>query len=154
MMTKEIVKVLSDLTQLDIDAVYAYEEALKQIDDQEVYRNIESFRTDHLQHIQDLSKLIEYYGETPPSPTKDLKGYFIEGMTMLRSLTGTKGALSAMESNEKTTNKNYKTALEENPNLPGDVVFLLNKNYEDEKRHLEYIQRTLQKLKSEDSVTL
>src|SRR5579883_73844 len=141
-----VINVLKDLTQLDIDAVFAYEQALENIHDQTIYNDIESFRKDHLRHIDDLSEMIRNYGGTPPERTRDFKGFIIEGFTALRSATGTRGALSAMETNEKTTNKNYKNALEENPNLPTDVIALLQKNYGDEQRHLSYIQVTLQKL--------
>lgn len=142
-MTDQTIKIMTDLAQLDIDAVHAYEKALEQIDDDIIYRQIASFRNDHLQHIDDLSRLISQYGGKPPERTLDFKGYFIEGFTAVRSLTGTKGALSAMEGNEKTTNKKYEEALSAHPNLPSDVRALLEKNYSDEKRHLAYIKQTL-----------
>jgi len=142
----DIQKFLTKLTQLDIDASFAYEQALKQIDDPDIFRNIKKFHDDHLRHIEDLSILICQYGGTPPEKTKDFKGYLIEGFTAFLSVIGTKGALIAMESNEKLTNKKYREALEQKDNLPHNVESLIAKNYGDEKTHLEYITKTLQHL--------
>ena len=50
-------------------------------------------------------------GGNPPKRSVDLKGLLLEGFTALRSVTGTEGALKAMQSNEKTTNKKYQEAL-------------------------------------------
>lgn len=144
-MNEKIIDVLIDLAQLDIDAVAAYEQALEKIDDNEIYENINTFKNDHIRHVDELSHLIRKLGGTPPEMTKDLKGYLIEGMTFLRSVTGTKGALKAMESNEKITNNNYKKAIENNPGLPEDIEAILQNNYNDEKRHLEYIEMILKK---------
>jgi uncharacterized protein (TIGR02284 family) len=141
-----VIEVLSDLVQLDVDATYAYEQALKQIDDKKIYADIEGFRDDHLRHIDELSALIKELGGTPPDKSRDLKGFVIEGFTALRSVTGTKGALSAMEGNEKLTNKNYQSAIDDNPDFSTRVMNLLKKNYGDEQRHLHYIQSTLKKL--------
>ncbi|TAK73545.1 MAG: ferritin-like domain-containing protein [Gammaproteobacteria bacterium] len=151
-MKNDIVTVLTDLAQLDIDAVCAYEQALEKIEEKTIYQSIDSFRNDHLRHIDDLSEMIKNYGGTPPERSKDFKGFIIEGFTALRSITGTRGALRAMEFNEKTTNKNYKKALTENADFPPEVIALLQKNYGDEQRHLNYIQVTLQKWNVERTV--
>jgi rubrerythrin len=146
-MTTEITKVLNDLLQLDIDAVNAYDLALKHIDDRNVYKTIRGFRQDHLQHMSDLTKFIKKYDGIPIEYSPDLKGYLIEGITILRSVTDTKGALNAMESNEKITTKNYNGALQENLEFPNDIKDLLLKNFMDENRHLEYITNTLKNWK-------
>jgi len=139
------IKKLSDLAQLDIDAVNAYETALKKIDDKETHNTISQFRQDHLQHVEELNSLIRKLGGKPVEFTQDLKGYLIEGMTALRSVTGTKGALNAMEMNEIITNKNYSEATQENTNFPDEVCALLKKNYADEQRHLTFVRQALQK---------
>ena len=143
----KILNILTDLAQLDIDAVYAYEQAIEQINEVEVRENIMSFRDDHNRHIDELGDMIVKKGGLVPERKRDFKGFVIEGFTALRSMTGTYGALRAMEINEKTTNRNYKSALDENPDLPEDVIALLEKNYSDERRHLAYIQNTVLKLK-------
>lgn len=146
MESKQLIDKLCNLAQLDIDAVHAYDEALQHIDNQNIYESIKEFRDDHIRHINDLSEVITSFGGTPPERTKDFKGYLIQGFTSLRSITGTIGALKAMETNEVLTNKTYANALESNE-MPKEVRTLVEKNYEDEKRHLNYIRTTL---KAED----
>lgn len=147
---EKMIDCLTNLAQLDIDAFFAYEQALKNIDQQDIYDKIDKFRQDHQRHINDLGKLINEYGGTPPTQSKDFKGYLIEGMTMIRSLTGVNGALSAMETNEELTNKRYKEALDaaDKGNFPAAVKDLIERNYGDEKRHLQYIRETLEVLEN------
>lgn len=147
-MQEKIINILSELAQLDIDAVQAYEQALDRIDVVDIYNEINNFKNDHVRHIDDLNAMISKLGGDPlDRSVKDFKGYLIEGMTFLKSITGTKSALSAMRSNEETTNKNYKNALEMHPDLPDDARQLLEKNYSDEKRHLAYIVKVLDEIK-------
>ena len=143
---KKLLEKLTDLAQLDIDAVHAYTEALSHIDNSEIYQKIHSFKQDHINHIENISSLIKKFGGTPPEHKKDFKGYLIEGFTSLRSITGTIGALKAMESNEKLTNKVYKEALVEK-DLPTDVLETLQNNYKDEVNHLKYIIDAIESMK-------
>lgn len=143
---KKEVKRLCDLAQLDIDAVNAYETALKKIDDKLIYQTVDQFRQDHIRHIDELNNLVVKMGGEPVELTKDLKGYLIDGITALRSVTGTKGALKAMETNEVITNKNYLDAVTELANLPEEALTLIRKNYADEQRHLTFIREALKKL--------
>ncbi|MGB3225217.1 MAG: DUF2383 domain-containing protein [Desulforhopalus sp.] len=140
---KEIAKKLGSLAQLDIDAVHAYKEAIDKVEDPQVRANLVRYREDHERHIAELSAEIRRLGETPPDFSPDFKGFFIQGFTSLRSITGTEGALNAMHTNEKLTNKNYSEA--GNWNLPTNIQSIINLAYEDEKRHLEYIEMELKK---------
>ncbi len=145
----EIVKDLKDLAQLDIDACEAYKQALKHIQEEEIYEAIKGFRDDHVQHVEDLSTFIIRFGDHPPAFTQDFKGYLIEGFTALRSLTGTEGALKAMRMNEVLTNTTYKKAL--SWDLPEEIKAVIEKNYDDEKRHIQYIESTLRSFKDYSS---
>lgn len=140
--TQSVVKLLSDLAQLDIDAIEAYDQALKNIDEPIIHTSISSFRDDHIKHVDDLAEKIIALGATPPNRSKDIKGFIIKGFTAIRSSTGTEGALKAMQTNEKLTNAKYKEAFE--TELPFDVKALIEKNYSDERRHLAYIEQTLE----------
>lgn len=142
MENKEIVKKLSSLVQLDIDAVHAYKEAIDKADNQQVREHLILYRQDHERHITDLSTEIRRLGGTPPEFSLDFKGYLIKGFTSLRSATGTKGALNAMHTNEKLTNKEYEAA--QGWDLPPDLKQVIALAREDERRHLEYIERALQ----------
>ena len=149
-MDKEMVDNINSLIQLDIDAVSAYEEALKKIEHPRINDRISEFKADHEHHIERLSDALRAAGEIPVERSVDFKGFFIGGFTSLRSLTGDEGALKAMRSNEQLTNKKYKEASEEwilEPSVAGIVA----NNYEDEKRHLSYIQQAIESKAWEES---
>lgn len=135
---REIAEKLASLAQLDIDAVNAYEQAIKNVEDPDVRGHMTTYRDDHKRHIEELSTEIRSLGGTPPEVSPDFKGFFISGFTSLRSATGTDGALKAMQTNEKLTNKNYQEATKWD--VEGKIKTLIEKNYEDERIHLEYIE--------------
>jgi uncharacterized protein (TIGR02284 family) len=138
---QKLVKNLGSLAQLDIDAVFAYSQAIDGIDVPSVREQLVSFRSDHERHISDLSAIIRRHGGEPPEHARDFKGFLIEGFTAIRSMTGTEGALKAMQSNEQTTNKKYSEAM--SWEVPADVRSLIQRNFDDEKRHLRAIEQML-----------
>lgn len=138
----EMIKNLNSLIQLDIDAVHAYEQAIKNVDDPVIRERLADFRADHQTHITDLSALVHRMAGTPPAYSPDFKGFLLQGFTAIRSATGTAGALKAMEMNEKLTNRTYSDAI--GWNWTSEAKVMVEKNFSDEKRHLEYIQLNLQ----------
>ncbi len=139
----DVLKKLCKLAQLDIDAVQAYEQAIKNIDIQIIKTRLIEFQNDHRRHITDLNTLIIGFGGEAVKETADLKGLLIEGFTALRSITGTEGSLKAMRGNEQLTNKTYDEVLAENE-LPENARLVIIKNRDDERRHLNYIEKTLE----------
>jgi hypothetical protein len=135
---KQICDKLISLCHLDIDAWRAYEQAISNCTHQEVINKLRAFQGDHDRHIRDLSAHILKFGGTPPERKPDFKGFFLEGMTSVRSITGTAGALKAMDMNERLTTSRYKAAMD--LELPTDCRDLVLRNYSDEKRHLAWIQ--------------
>jgi uncharacterized protein (TIGR02284 family) len=141
---KAAIAVLNDLIQLDFDAVQAYKQAIAKIDDVVARADLESFQEDHEDHIRQLSQTVRMMGGEPEKAGRDLKGLLLEGLTALRSVTGTLGALRAMRTNEKITNRSYERALQEKlPSAPREVVL---KNREDERRHLASIEVHIERL--------
>ena len=132
---------LGSLVQLDIDAVHAYDQAIKRIEVSTVREQLVRFRGDHERHITELSDYIRSIGEEPPEYSRDFKGFLIEGFTAIRSSTGTEGALKAMKSNEQKTNKDYNEAL--SWELPAEARTIVQRNYDDERRHLRYVEQCL-----------
>ena len=143
MASTDMIKNLSSLVQLDIDASHAYDQAIEQIDTLSIRNELIKFRGDHERHIDELSALIRKLGGTPPERSRDFKGYLIEGFTALRSSTGTEGALKAMQGNEKLTNKQYDKA--RSYDLTPEAKTLVERNYLDEVAHLKYIESVLAK---------
>lgn len=138
---EEIIKKLNSLIHLDIDAIHAYEQAMKNVEEMHIRDQLAEFRNDHHMHFRELSTVVQSMGGNPPDFSPDFKGFFIQGFTALRSMTGTEGALKAMESNEKLTTKTYEEA--SSWDLPIATLSLVRANYEDERRHLSYIQTGL-----------
>lgn len=138
---KEIIAKLTELAHLDIDAVKAYDQALDNIEMDEIREQLSDFRTDHERHIRNLSSALRSFGAEAPSPRPDMKGFFITAFTAIRSAAGTEGALKAMASNEKMTTSKYDDAL--NWKLPSDLKEMVRSHFADEQRHLSYIERTL-----------
>ena len=136
---------INDLIQLDVDAGFAYDQVLKNVNVPETYNRLTEFRGDHQRHVKELSDYLVKLGGKPIKHTQDFKGYVIEGMTALRGLMGIEGALKAMIQNEEIINKKYKEALE-CEEFDEELLTLIDKNYEDEKRHLEYIKQKVEAL--------
>jgi uncharacterized protein (TIGR02284 family) len=141
MNTRDAADKLNSLIRLDADAVNAYTQAINRIEEPDIRKQLESYRDDHKAHIDSLTEIIENLGEQPVEPTKDLKGFLIEGFTKIRSMGGTPAALQAMENNEKLTNRKYAEATEWD--MSNEVHQVITMNYQDEKEHLASIQRHL-----------
>jgi rubrerythrin len=135
---KAVIALLRDLVHLDVDAIHAYDQAIKNIDVSYVRAELERFKADHERHVSDLTGAIVALGGEPPVIRRDFKGFFIEGMTALRSAMGTEQSLKAMLTNEKLTNREYDKASK--MSLPPEVDAVLRRNSDDEKRHLRYIE--------------
>ena len=142
METTDVVKKLSTLVQLDIDAIHAYEQAIEKIENVQVQDQLTRFKEDHRRHVENLSSLIQRHGGQAPEYSRDFKGFLIQGFTALRSVTGTEGALKAMKSNELLTNKTYDEAL--SWDLADDVKDVVKRNREDERLHLNYIEKAIE----------
>lgn len=138
----DIPRKLRELAQLDIDAVYAYDQALKKIEQAAIRAQLVSFREDHLKHITTLAAVLRDLRQTPPEYSPDFKGYLIQGMTSLLGITGTSGALKAMQANEKLTNKKYQAASGW-PTEPA-VTSIITAQLLDERRHLAFIEEAIE----------
>ena len=137
----EILDNLQKLVQLDVDATHAYDQAIKNVKEQVIKDKLIQFQADHRRHIDLLSAKVRELGGTPPELTSDFKGFIISGFTALRSLTGTKGALEAMETNERLTTSKYEEAAKKD--FPVDVSTIIQSNLSDEQRHLSFIREAI-----------
>lgn len=144
-LTEKMVGKLKSLIQLDIDASFAYAHAIEGIEAKhaDVKTALEQFRADHERHILELSNVLGALGHEPPAYERNFKGFLIEGMTAVRSALGTRQSLKAMQQNELLTNRRYQDAVEELGGLSPDVLEIVVRARDDERRHLEVIERTL-----------
>jgi len=141
MENKDAIIELKSLIQLDIDATRAYLQAIEEINIKFIRDYLDDFRNDHERHIYNLSPFVMELGDSPPEKSPDLKGFIISGFIMIRSQTGTRGALNAMELNEKLTNKKYAEACAKD--FPQRILSQIKINYQDEQKHLEFIQQQI-----------
>jgi uncharacterized protein (TIGR02284 family) len=132
---------LNNLLMLDHDAVDAYEQAIKRMKSPVVSGRLRAFQDDHRRHIADLTACITKYGGQPQN-RRDVKGFFIKGMTALQSVMGDEMALKAMHTNERLTNRYYQDALDE-VTYPADARAIVERNRADEARHLAWIEEAL-----------
>jgi uncharacterized protein (TIGR02284 family) len=139
--SEKLVATLNDLLMLDHDAVDAYQQAIDALKSTACRARLQEFQGDHRRHIDDLSDCIRRLGGSPKS-RRDVKGFFIKGMTMVQAALGDEPALKAMQTNEKLTNRQYADALGDQ-GMPDDVRTLVAKNREDERRHLEWLNQAL-----------
>lgn len=137
----DILDNLQKLIQLDVDATHAYDQAIKNVNELVIKDKLIQFQADHRRHIDLLSAKVLELGGTPPELTSDFKGFIISGFTALRSLTGTKGALEAMETNERLTTSKYEEASKKD--FPVDVATIVQSNFSDEQRHLSFIREAI-----------
>jgi uncharacterized protein (TIGR02284 family) len=136
----DTVKKLNNLIALDIDAVNAYEAAIKRIDVISIQERLREFQQDHRRHVQNLSEFVIRLGGSPRQKP-DVKGFIIKGFTAATSAMGNEAALKAMQGNEELTNRTYKSALDEQ--WPADIRTIIERNFADEQRHLAYVKECL-----------
>lgn len=141
METNEMIEKLNSLIRLDNDALSSYNKVIDVIDEPTLKTEITRFRDDHKRHVSVLSELVKSYGGSPSTQEKDIRGVFLGGATALQSLFGVEGALKALQTGEKVTNKNYSDAVQWD--VPEDVKIVLRDNYGDEQRHLRFVETAL-----------
>ncbi len=135
---EDFLKALTELIELDYDAVEAYQAAIERIKDPLYKENLEEFQQDHKRHIQALSKLIVQHGDTPPNGP-DMKQLLLKGKVIAASILGDKGILNAMKDNEIDTNTAYER-LTHHKHKWTEVHGTLEDGLKDEKRHKAWLE--------------
>jgi uncharacterized protein (TIGR02284 family) len=127
---------LNELITLDHDAIGAYTEAIDAVHEAVIRDPLTRFRGDHERHVTDLSAIVRRLGGKP-AERADLKGVARKTMTKIAGLVGAEMVLKAMKSNEEATNKMYNH--HSTMDFPSDILDVIQRNYQDEKRHLEWV---------------
>ncbi|WP_437622186.1 helix-hairpin-helix domain-containing protein [Sorangium sp. So ce1151] len=124
------------LILLDMAAAEAYRVAIGACKTPEIKRQLEAFRGDHERHARELSDAL---GASLPEQ-RDERGQCIRRYTEL-SAREDRTALVAMRGNEELTNDAYASALASV--LPDDVRRMVAANWQDERRHIRWINEEI-----------
>lgn len=140
--SKEIISDLSDLIELDYDAIAAYKAAIERLDNAAYKEKLSEFLGDHERHVEELSSALRKQGGTPPTDGDALE-IMTKGKVVIGGLFGDDAILKAMSANEEVTNKKYEEAVE--TGYPEEIQALVRGGLADERRHKGWIVATLEK---------
>lgn len=141
--SKQIISDLSDLIELDYDAIAAYQSAIERLDNVEYKTQLTEFLGDHERHVEELGKLVSSEGGTPPTGG-DAMQILTKGKVVIAGLVGDETILKAMNANEKATNTKYEEAV--NTGYAEHIQAVLRQGLSDERRHKDWLEATLEKL--------
>lgn len=139
---EDFIEELKELLILDYDAVEAYEAAISRLHNTNYRQKFEEFKNDHLDHIEATTKFLEKENyKIPQGP--GLKSILTRGKVLLGNLAGDTAILVAMRSNERETTSSY-SKINKYDCIPEELKPSLVKGFEDETKHLAWIEKKLQ----------
>jgi uncharacterized protein (TIGR02284 family) len=139
---KDLSSLLDALLELDFDAIEAYRAAIARLDEKEDRATLAEFLADHERHTRELVPLIRSLGKEP-STGPDMKQWLTKGKVVIAALVGDNAILLAMKTNEADTNAAYERAVGRT-DLTNEMRRVLEKNFDDEKRHKAWIEARLE----------
>jgi uncharacterized protein (TIGR02284 family) len=140
MTTDKIIEECNELIRMDRDAIGAYQEAIEKIEHPDMAQQLERFKGDHQRHVNELTAIVGRLSGTP-AKKPDLKGAARKTMTKIAGLLGVEPVLMAMRSNEKALNETYER--HSKMDFPADILDVIRRNYQDEQRHLAWVEDCL-----------
>jgi uncharacterized protein (TIGR02284 family) len=136
---------LHRLTELDYDAIEAYQAALLRFEDTRYRSRMSSFEQDHTRHVHELSVLLRAMDREPPEGP-DMKKYLSTGKVVIAGLINDRAILMAMITNEDDINVAYERAVART-DLSVEIRDLLERHLSDERRHREWFREQLATLR-------
>lgn len=141
MSNSQIAEELSRLLALEVDAVQAYSAALALVAPGALHDELAVFGLEHQRHAVELHDHMLKLGHRPPAVTPDVKGVVIGALTPPRRRPTLEELLEAMRGNEQLTNAVFAKVLAKP--LPPDARAFLAGMRDEERRHLDWVERTL-----------
>lgn len=138
--TEKQIEELNELIRFDHDAIGAYTAAIDAVHDPRIRDPLTKYRGDHQRHVTELSAVVRRLGGKPVE-MPGMKGMVRKTMTKIAGMVGEEPVLKAMKSNEEVLNQAYNHHAM--MDFPADVLDLIKRNYEDEKRHLKWVEEAL-----------
>ena len=136
------INAVKELIELEYDALEAYEMALERLESPAFKAKLNEFAADHRRHISDLSNFIRNEDETPPTGPSTVKQWVTKGKVLVADMISDEAILRAMSDNETDTNTAYKR-MNERDDISEEVIEVLRRNFEDEKRHKQWLEDTI-----------
>ncbi len=137
---RKVVAELSKLVALEIDAVQAYEAAVRAVGGASgpIGSELDLMKVEHQRHALELHDAFLQLRASPPAVTPDVKGVVIGALTTPRRSLSAEEVLEAVRWNEQLTGTVYAKALAKP--LPADLAALLRRIRGDEARHLGWVE--------------
>ncbi|MBW3629784.1 MAG: ferritin-like domain-containing protein [Gemmatimonadetes bacterium] len=143
-----LIRTLSDLLQLDHDAVRSYQVAIDALSREPLKKALRQFKRDHQRHIREISALIESNGGKPLQMPHASTGLLKLAIQSLGAAGGDRAVLLTFRSNEWESMQKYGGAARRR--LPADVKEVVRRGADDEKRHYRWAVETLAELGADD----
>lgn len=138
----EVVRELSRLLALEIDAVFAYGAAAAYFGEHSpMGSELALFKAEHQRHALELHATIAGLGYSPPEIEPDVKGMVIGALTEPVRKPSPEEVLVAMRGNEQLTGSVWSKAL--GKPFPAGLRPLLERIRADERHHLDWVERAL-----------
>ncbi|MFG6626729.1 DUF2383 domain-containing protein [Sulfitobacter sp. 1A12056] len=132
------VDLIKNLLILEHDAIAAYDSTIERLESAEYRQQIETFRRDHEEHVQELGRIADTMGIDKPMEG-DMKQWLTTGKVALADLAGDNAILKAMKTNEDDTVAAYQRALD-NDITGAELRPLMEKGLADERRHRAWME--------------
>jgi hypothetical protein len=105
-------------------------------------KHLQDFRSDHLRHVDGLNQLLKNRGADPLDTIVEPETSVLLSLVQVMTAIGSEATIASLVSSEQLTNSTYECSMA--LGFAKDVNSLLERNYDDEKRHLSTLQRMRQ----------
>ncbi|MBK1623964.1 DUF892 family protein [Afifella marina] len=129
----DIKTLITNFVYLERDAIAAYDATIERLENPELKRQIEEFRSDHHRHLSELRDLAAQHGAEVPAEG-DMKEMLTTGKVKMAAIAGDSTILKAMSSNESDTIAAYSSGAG-NSAVPPEARPIFERGLEDERRH-------------------
>ena len=143
-----LIRTLSDLLQLDHDALGSYQVAIDALSDERLKRELRAFRRDHQRHVREITALIRANGGAPIELPHVSTGFVKLAVQFLGAAGGDRAVLLAFRSNEWEAAEKYAAAARKR--YPPEVMKVISRAAGDEKRHYAWAVESLEKMGAGD----
>ena len=137
----EIAGELSRVYSLEIDAAHAYHAARNLLFPGPVNDELALFELEHQRHALVLLDVFLRLGQNPPEHEPDVKGLLIGALTAPDRILTLEDIVERLRGNEQLTNSVFSKVLAKV--LPPGVREILEPFREDERKHLEWMERAM-----------